>query len=207
MVKKKKILLIGDVHGKALKLENILIKNPDYDYIIQLGDLGIGFNNALDFVFEHKIFSYSNFYFIRGNHDSPKKCFTYDNYLGNYGVFNKKIFYISGAYSIDQNLRTEGIDYWNDEELSYEQSLNVLRLYIKTKPQIVISHTCPESMIEELSFYKIGKSRTQQLLQIMFEKWQPKLWVFGHFHKSWNKTIDGCKMQCLNEMEVLNIDV
>ena len=39
----------------------------------------------------------------------------------------------------------------------------------------------------------------------MFEKHQPKLWFFGHHHKSWTMMIDGTQFRCLNELEVYDI--
>ena len=112
---------------------------------------------------------------------------------------------------LDKSMRIVGYDWWLDEELSYEKCSNCLESYSKIKPNIVISHECPESVIKFVSGLGMwgGKpivpSKTAMLLQQMFEIHKPKYWFFGHHHKSWTMMIDGTHFRCLNELEIFDI--
>jgi hypothetical protein len=208
-----KRLFIGDTHGAWGILNEFLKRYKDHR-IIQVGDLGLGFPPTINLA-TGKLFSRDpeflpkNFRFLRGNHDNPEACRKYPNYLGDYGVDSEtKAFYISGAFSIDKHLRIEGQDWWPDEELSYQELQNVIDLYEKVKPDVVISHTCPSHII--MQFMKppmIPGHRTEKALGQMWEIHKPKLWIFGHWHRHWDKTILGTRFLCLdiNQGKVLDI--
>lgn len=204
--------LIGDVHGQWFKLKKIL---ENCDEAIQLGDLGIGFPERIrkfDFdsdswktMYDFSNFTYNvdKFKFIRGNHDSPFKCKRHQNYLGDFGVY-KDIFFISGAWSIDKDVRTPGYDWWSDEELTIVDFYKALELYTKVKPDIVISHDCPQRVLYLLHSYPIP-TRTGQGLEAMLSEHAPKEWYFAHHHMSFERTVGQTKFKCLNELEVVCI--
>lgn len=199
------MIFIGDVHGH-FEAFNILLERFPEEICIQVGDLGVGFPKKKD------PFIPKNTFFIRGNHDSPQVARTYANYLGDFGykiIDDKKVFYVSGAWSIDANKRTEGIDFWSDEELTIAQLQNAIDLYEEIKPDIVVTHDCPTEVGEALlNRYHIPgtnprpkyKTRTDQALQAMFEIYQPKHWIFGHYHTDWTQIINGTEFNCLNEL-------
>lgn len=113
--------LLGDIHGDfGFYFQWLSQKDPN-DITIQLGDLGLGFYDKYDKQYEEGIKKYPNARFLRGNHDSPEVCKKQDAYLGDFGVFKDKIFFISGAWSIDYDCRTPGKDWWRDEEISIFQ--------------------------------------------------------------------------------------
>ena len=109
-----------------------------------------------------------------------------------------------GAFSIDAYIRTEGIDFFSDEELNYEQILEAVDCYNENKPKIVITHDCPHE-VRKLLFGIEQKCITCNGLQSMFEGHKPDMWIFGHHHQSITKTILGTKFICLNELEVLKL--
>lgn len=213
MTNNQNILLCGDLHGDWSALwKNINKANKTYgenNYVlIQIGDLGIGFPTMEK---HHGIWIPTNkenndpkkfpenFYFVRGNHDSPQACEKYPNYLGNFG-FNKdlNIFYISGAASHDKNLRTENVDWWPDEELTNDQFYECLDLYEKIKPEIVISHEPP--VVAHAAMRKgleVNSSKTSQFLQILWEKHQPLFHYYGHHHQVFSKIIGRTKFTCV----------
>jgi predicted phosphodiesterase len=83
---------------------------------------------------------------------------------------------------------------------------DVLELYEKEKPDVVISHDCPDSVkLDIMKHDGIIKSRTGLLLQMMYEIHSPDLWVFGHHHKSCKSRIHGTNFVCLNELETITI--
>jgi predicted phosphodiesterase len=196
------IIFIGDIHGKFYHLNQKLKKNICQDkIIICVGDVGIGFPDNLTPQLPE------NFYFIRGNHDNPQICKSYKKYMGDYGAYcysNLTMFYISGAYSIDKNYRTIGVDWWDDEELSMQSLQLCIDAYKYLKPEVVISHDCPIDIYNNLGHYNILKSRTALALQSMFEYHKPKYWIFGHHHQSKKIIKDNTLFICLNELELLS---
>ena len=177
---------------------NRIVKCLPDNRLIQIGDLGIGFVG-----YPYPVFFPANFSFIRGNHDNPQKCQEHPNHIGEYGI-KDEFFYISGALSIDKDNRTQGIDYWEDEELSYRELSKCFQLFIEKKPKIVFSHDCPLSVKYELNFFGFD-TRTQHAMQQMLEYHKPELWIFGHYHISRKLEINGTKFVCLNELETYTI--
>jgi hypothetical protein len=193
---------IGDVHGKVVPYGRLIESLPES---IQVGDMGFGFVEfPKKWSKKHR--------FIRGNHDSPERCEEHPNYLGNYGTHptHPNIFFISGAYSIDYMYRTPEYSWWADEELP-EMIYNMMYLdYAHAKPEIVVAHTCPRQIgMMILGIHAQDKmrfpNRTEDvLLPSLLEIHQPRLWVFGHFHTSFQTTVGKTKFVCLNELEVFN---
>lgn len=93
-----------------------------------------------------------------------------------------------------------------NEELSMEQCYDVLAEYEKVKPSFVVSHECPRSIVPYVTVSPlIIPSRTNQLLERLFNIHQPDQWIFGHYHKSWSESIDGTQFTCLDELECLDL--
>lgn len=175
----KTITVIGDMHGQNWdEYVQFISLNA---YSIQIGDFGLEkmhqsylrFNDIMHK--QHKI--------LFGNHDwYPNLNCEYS--LGNFGtLFDNKIFYIRGANSIDKHLRYSGIDWFENEQLSYTEMQSAIDLYETVKPEIVISHTCPQ-IVKESQFGFYDKSFTELALNEMFGIHNPRLWIFGHFHQS-----------------------
>lgn len=214
------ITLIGDLHGNLSAYDKIV---RIHEHTLQVGDFGL--SNAWNKLLysdidpdKHKI--------IGGNHDDwnwltqGKPA----HYLGRYGfteLNTAKFFFVSGGYSIDQWRRTSGFLrgdniswYWN-EEASLEEMINCLDSYKYIKPDIVISHDCPVDVSNIIgsptNLMRVGglpanfTSKTQELLQLMFDFHQPDRWFFGHYHKSFNKVINGCKFRCLDIEETFKL--
>jgi Calcineurin-like phosphoesterase len=197
---------IGDVHGKISGLLDIVDNTSKVEPIFQLGDMGLGFEGV-------RLPSpmWDNFKFIRGNHDNPYICREHPNYLGEYGYLDKyKLFYLSGAFSIDRASRIERVSWWAEEELSIDQLENALTLFKELKPEIVISHECPtiigiELLRDLLGSYFFAKmesvnSRTAHYLQLAFEAHQPKFWIFGHYHIDKTIQYKGTTFKCCAEL-------
>lgn len=193
------MILIGDSHGKVEEYFAILKAHPTHDSI-QVGDFGFKeqhdwFLNNVDFI-NHKI--------NMGNHD----YIPYVNKMHSLGDFsyNKTtgIMTVRGAKSIDRGMEAEGIDYFKDEELNYGRMQEAIDYYCEKKPSIMVTHDCPKEVCKQM-FGIEENSMTKQGLQAMFEIHQPKLWVFGHHHKSRRETINGTQFICLAELESIII--
>lgn len=207
---KPHLRLIGDVHGSMLLYKKLA---SQAQYSIQLGDLNFFYDHltGLD-PSHHRV--------LGGNHDNYHKeegkfVFQTEHFLGDFGLCEiptvPKIFFVRGGNSIDKKYRTPKFDWWPEEELSFAEGTKALELYESLKPEIVISHECPESVIHEVSTLAIWDgepirpSSTAKMLQYMLVSHRPKLWIFGHHHKNFCKTIDGTKFMCLNILSYLDI--
>lgn len=199
------IHILGDVHGKYKRLHEILREKDRYPYVVQLGDLGFEFDTL-------KNIDPKNFVIVGGNHDNYDKIINIPHYLGDFGYmvnFNGiDFFYYRGAYSIDRQYRTIGIDWWEQEQVNIEQFMKARELYRQIKPDFVITHDCPELITSYLlpPGSNLYQNITSWALQELFNIHQPKKWLFGHYHQSWKKVIDKTEFICLNELEVYKLE-
>ncbi len=199
------MIIIGDCHGEFVRYNNLISKFPN-ETTIQVGDFGLGFPNK-----QFPKFGNDD-WFIRGNHDNSAACQNYSQYLGDYGiriVDGKTVFFVSGAWSIDWKFRKEGVTWWRDEELNIADLNNAIDLFTITRPDIMITHDCPESIGKELmlgqGMHEVYRTRTGQALQAMFENFQPEYWCFGHYHITWSINKNGTLFRCLPELNYVQI--
>lgn len=193
------LTLIGDVHGKVDKYKEIV---DQCDLSICVGDFG--FEKKWDW--HSKNVDFSCHQINAGNHDYMPSVTRYEGSTKDYSYFpDLNLFTVRGAKSIDHFHRTEGLDWFVNEELTYNEGLVAFDAYVDCRPNIAVSHDCPQSVKMQLFGYP-DKTDTNQLLEAMFEAHQPKLWVFGHYHRSVDVVINGTRFICLNELETLTIN-
>lgn len=201
-----KIRFIGDIHGKMLHYLSTIDGIEDS---IQVGDFGVGFGTvgAPDYIDKQISEIPGNHRFIRGNHDHPKDC-TRSKYWIKDGTIEDNMMLVGGAYSIDREYRIDGISWWRDEELSYEELNGLISLYSFMQPEIMVTHTAPISIPRDYMGFRIfGQgSRTELAFDQMLSIRRPKLWILGHWHKDFDETIDGTRFICLNELSYIDID-
>jgi hypothetical protein len=202
--------IIGDVHGRLGRYVELA---KEAEYSIQVGDCNFNYDylrRTLDPV-RHRI--------IAGNHDNyteglPDQFILQSpHFLGDYGIYTVPgfgdIFYLRGGYSIDWQMRMEGIDWWKKEEMDYSKLLEAIEFYKQKKPDFVITHECPKSLIPEFATIK-GKefkpSRTAEALEQMldFQYHKPKRWIFGHHHQDKIIEVNGTIFQCLAELSYVD---
>lgn len=198
------ITLIGDVHQKYKRYHEIIREKDRHEHTIQIGDFGISKYETLDNVDpnKHRI--------IKGNHDNQDLAKKYPHFYGDYGYTELNgisFFYYRGAYSIDRQYRTIGIDYWSNEENDIETFMKARELYREIKPSIVLTHDCPEFLA---SMYvgphgRLFENTTTWALGELYKIYQPKLWVHGHWHFSKTTTFGNTKFVCLNELETYTL--
>lgn len=192
------MLIIGDVHGKIVQYNNLISKS---DTSIQVGDFG--FKKQHDWHINHIDPSKHKINF--GNHDYYPYL-NMEHSTSNWSYIEDYIFTVRGADSIDKYLRTEGLDWFRNEELTYKEGYQIIENYEKIKPNIVVTHDCPQSVAENLFSYIHGnKSMTRLILQEMFEVHQPSQWFFGHHHKDIDVMIEGTNFICLDELSIYNL--
>ena len=194
------ITLIGDVHGKYDRYHKIIRQKDRHTYTVQLGDFGFTYQ-TLDNVdsTRHQI--------LGGNHDNYNRIVNYPHYLGDYGYVNNfngiDFFFYRGAYSIDRQYRTIGIDWWEQEQLKIEDFMKARKLYRSIKPEVMISHDCPQDIALQMlkPDQRVYENNTSWSLQELYNVHQPKVWFFGHWHRSVKIQHGNTQFICLNELE------
>lgn len=202
------MFICGDIHGRKEKYVDFLREVELYDTTDNLKSIALG---ELGFKQEHDWFINSSYNkdnkILFGNHD----YFPYLNLshsLGRYKfISDKKIFCIAGGYSIDRIYRKENLTWFADEQMNISEEKRCFNLYKKSKPEIVLSHDGPESIIKYFFNYSIyfENERTTKFLELCLKEHRPKLWIFAHHHKSKQEIINGTKFICLNELETIEI--
>jgi len=195
---------LGDIHGEFAPYKHNISDTDHFDKSVQLGDFGCGFVDLPPFA--------DTEYFIRGNHDDPSIAKACPNCIPDGHVdttdLGTRIMYVGGALSIDQHCRTMDVDWWSGEELNQLEMVEVLDKYIATKPDIMVTHTVPETFDRQL-FPHLNpiKSRTGQFFQALYEIHRPKMWIFGHFHENLSKIILGTEFLCLGIHDFVTIEL
>jgi hypothetical protein len=206
------MFFIGDVHGKYKRYKRVIRGRRD---TVQLGDMGVGFwrlrmdERVPDHNPPHSKMVEGNHRFIRGNHDNPSVCKRQSQWIPD-GTVEGDVMFVGGAVSVDRKWRTEGLDWWPDEELSIAELDRLIGIYADAKPRIVVTHDCPQflenTMAEASGRDKsIAPSRTRQAFSVMFDHHRPQHWVFGHWHHTFQTTWYECTFTCLDELESLEI--
>jgi hypothetical protein len=76
------------------------------------------------------------------------------------------------------------------------------------KPQIVVTHECPESVSKSLfPNHDMRRSATGNALDTMFQLHKPRLWVFGHWHTNIRRVILGTMFVCVANNDAVDIDI
>jgi Icc-related predicted phosphoesterase len=156
-------------------------------------------------------FDESKHLIIGGNHDNYDIFHTYPHFLSDYGYvvdFNGiDFFYYRGAYSIDRQYRTIGIDWWANEEVKIEGFMKARELYRQIKPDIMITHDCPEFMVLQYigANARVYQNSTNWALNELYNIHQPKIWIHGHYHVSKTTVYGDTKFVCLNELETFKL--
>jgi Calcineurin-like phosphoesterase superfamily domain len=191
------IRFIGDTHAQFPSY----LKLVDFPHpTIQVGDFGLGFGKPAPEVGPKDRF-------IRGNHDNPDLCKENSQWIPDgtweYLTSGEKIMYVGGALSIDRHWRKEGVNWWNEEELTISELYQIIDKYEDAKPQVMVSHDSPENIAGILFMGYIKRdfhSRTRQALQSMLDVHQPALWVFGHWHMNRTQKINNTLFVCCGEL-------
>jgi len=201
------IYILGDIHGNWKNLNNLLFtKFPDI--VLQCGDFGY-WPHMYDF--SPKLPVMTKLYWCAGNHENWDMLDEWNySLLKNREMFpnlyymprcsyitlpNKmNVLFFGGAESIDKDNRILGVSWWKQEIPGYDALDNLPDINI----DIVISHTCPlEFDIGE--YFSKENDPTRRALSIIFKKYNPKYWAFGHWHTFKKGIYNQCKWICLNE--------
>ena len=197
------ITLIGDVHGKYEHYHKIVRQTERHPYTLQIGDFGFKYDTL-------KNVDSTRHLILPGNHDHYDTCYNHPHFLGDYGYTSLNridFFYYRGAYSIDRQYRTIGIDWWENEQVNIDQFMKARELYRDIKPEVMITHDCPQDIALQMlePGQRVYENITSWALQELYNIHQPKLWFFAHWHRSVKIQHGNTQFVCLNELETYTL--
>lgn len=196
------IAIIGDVHGDWDSL-NTVIRSifhhfPETTHIVQVGDFGHGWPQVsltdpynlwkIPDAFKRKK---RPFHFLDGNHEnfeflkkfgSGSKWLTYQPRGSILEIEDKKLMFFGGATSIDKEDRIIGRSWWPDENIKKHELDAAINLDIGTVDAI-FSHEHPESIPYRIKSDLPDGYSDRVALDILYNRFKPKFWFFGHWHK------------------------
>jgi len=118
--------------------------------------------------------------------------------------------FVGGAWSIDKQWRTIGVDWWENEEVSYGRANELIDLYEQVKPAIMITHDIPRTVamsIFQLHEKNAGLNITNSMFECMFSIHKPSLWIGGHWHQNKNVIIGGCRFIILGINSYVDVEL
>lgn len=211
-----KVLVVGDVHGRFDKLNQIINKKKP-DMVLTTGDIAYYWPN-INNIGKIKPGN-TKVYLIPGNHSDWD---AFEEYVGRNKEFpieveknifqcpigssieinNKKIVFIGGADSIDKKWRILGISWWAQEILN-QYDLDYI-LQNNKSADIILSHTCPkefdvESVLRGMDGrYMKCTDPSRYVLSKVLEELKPNKWFFGHWHLHTKGTYKNTEWMCLD---------
>ena len=202
----------GDKHGNLKEIydwaDRMNFECNEEIGVIILGDAGIlwrdDWKDAAEAIAYHESRYNFHIYFIDGNHENFNIIKTFNKF----GITNisphihyiprgyrlqtesgNRILCIGGADSVDRHLRTQGYDWWPDEQIIKE---DIEMIDFDDDYAYVLSHCCPRTIFERYNLFlsnpniKDPKEHpSEDMLDYILEQiWVPeKHWYFGHYHQ------------------------
>lgn len=197
----------GDLHGIIKCFNDSKESCRLTDLYVQIGDFPIGWGqDSLLHEMDPTVYKV-----LGGNHDNYDVLSQWPHNLGDFGVFDlgdtgKKAFFVRGAWTpLFLYNAIPGINWWPNEELSREKMEACLDLWKQEceNVEIVLSHDCPLNITHAIlnpygdSSDTIYSSNTSELLYEMWKYHEPPTWVFGHYHKKFEKMVGRTNFICL----------
>ncbi|MEC5147147.1 metallophosphoesterase [Chitinophaga sp. 212800010-3] len=225
------MILIGDLHGGYPEILSRIRKfKMASTALIQVGDWGLGFqpvDDDLRVLRQTDDFlgsQHNMLYIIRGNHDNKWFWDNRDDFhLQNIRLVkdyeyltieDSKILFAGGGISIDRINRTQGKDYWPDEEIVWDAA--ALKGACEAGIDIMVSHIAPreawpytyDPLVQHFASRELaaGRNLTAALedeRKVMSEIFRDikeagcHTWYYGHYHASQVEEKEGITFRCL----------
>jgi Icc-related predicted phosphoesterase len=99
-------------------------------------------------------------------------------------IDGKQYLFIGGASSYDKQLRTEGFDWFPEEDLTRDDFNFIMDNNHDKKIDVIISHTCPVEF--NVGIYEPDdkiNDYNRRILSEFLHHFKPDYWFCGHWHK------------------------
>ncbi|MBW7856887.1 MAG: metallophosphatase family protein [Leptonema sp. (in: Bacteria)] len=216
-------LFVGDIHSDFESFEFLcefmLNEVRDIYRIVQIGDFGF-WPNQNDWLWYPKSRLSVPDKYIDGNHEDhsvlqkqellkpTKLTEKFDAYYIYRGYADDLFVYCGGATSHDRSLRTEGIDWFKQENISEQDLRRAIDASRGKQIQVIVAHdTVREAfrLIKEPQWVFADQNR--ELLEQLFYSVQPKLYVHGHYHFFRDYEYMGCRFLCLKNPDAFKNEI
>jgi predicted phosphodiesterase len=200
-----KKVIVGDLHGNFSIIPYLKKRYADCDEIIVAGDFGLGFHRDDEARKLAEDETGPLVRFIRGNHDNVEVCRTFTDggirWIPD-GTLENGILYVGGAWSIDYQMRTPGLNWWYNEELNEVEWEEIFKSLEGRFEEVhtVISHDLPQRVSHMVlpAHKPVLPTRTAAYLDMLWNRLpNVRLWIFGHYHTYHNFEYNGVNMMCL----------
>jgi len=219
----RRILVAGDWHGNeewavsVIRRIPTLLAGEDQRLILHLGDFGIWPDKAgqvyLDRVSQALAEADAELWFVDGNHEDFARLDQLDRKPGPDGrvMVGPRIMHLprgyrwtwhgltwlacGGGVSLDRAVRTEGVDWWPQEEITTEQEI---ALSTSGHADVMVCHDCPSGVAhtfahpppewapEDLARNDAHRRRLQRIVDAVM----PTYLMHGHLHRAYQRTCD-----------------
>jgi hypothetical protein len=239
-----KVGLAGDWHGDRLWTKNAIytLGRAGIKRVYHLGDFGIGWPGAwpyfIDSVEDWCKANDLTLWVTPGNHEnwdwinsrsygeSGVYAMTHSTFLlrrnTRFELGGRTFVSLGGAPSIDFPFRTQGVDWWAEEMITYE---DVIRCREDGYADVMLCHDAPSGGTDEVQRILDNPDPTMwtdrglryaheghALMTHAIAGVRPKVYAHGHFHAAGMKQVDdtlfvslGCNRQA-NNLAVLDLD-
>lgn len=209
----RRIAVAGDFHGNTrhvlgvIRAAQRLLRGEDWPLIVQLGDFGIwpGREGAayLRSVEEECTRRKVRIWFIDGNHEDFTQLESL-RHLGpvrwlprgtRWNWHGRTWLALGGGVSLDRAVRTEGRDWWPEEEITGEQAAGVIA---GGPVHVLVSHDVPSGVVHTFppppSFWDLRdlarNDAHRERLQGVVSAVRPGWLLHGHLHRSYQRVTD-----------------
>lgn len=196
-------VVVGGTQGEMLSVYPSLRKRYNHvDEIIIAGEEGIGLQTLND----SKLSEYADgivekprVRFILGNYSDPYVCRGFTgrglSFIEN-GTIEDGILFIGGGLSEDHSIRTDMVDWWEQEESTsdeWEKLLARLKKRGVRDIHTLVSHSVPHSLLKHISDNGLP-SRTGMYLDILVQRLPSlRLNISGHYRKRFEVKLNGVR--------------
>jgi Calcineurin-like phosphoesterase len=219
------VVIAGDWHANVGWMKHViqqvpvLLPNEENRIIIQLGDFAIWTTEErekyLGLVTDELSLVDAQLWFLDGNHedyDFLQSIMTPDRLVGGKYSLTNRIYYLprshqwnwhgagwmalGGAVSVDKACRTEGVDWWPQEELS-RGDVESATAQTGGPVEILLTHDCPSSVNLHLgrppqwwNIADVARADAHRaLLQEVVDELAPYHIIHGHYHQLYSQYV------------------
>lgn len=214
-------LLVGDIHSDFESFEVMvrfmLHHVAGIGRVVQVGDFGFWPSQPYWLWYPKSTLSVP-VYFIDGNHedhialqaaatDTPSRVSEqYDAFYIPRGYAGDGFVYCGGATSYDRRYRTEGLDWFPEENITdaqIQRGMQNVRDHIQNSSfRIMVAHETIREAFRLIRRPGWGfADQNRERLEELFHAVRPQLYIHGHYHFYSDYEYMGCRFICLQNLD------